>query len=92
MAEQRCPVEISRCPHALESAEIAVKKVFAILGVDVDVPKEVKEFQENLRFSADLRREHADRYKVTQSTIIALFIGVLASLLFSGFLGKISGG
>lgn len=44
------------CPHALESAELAVKKVFAILGVDIDVPKDVEEFRENLRFGATMRK------------------------------------
>lgn len=44
------------CPHAEESAKKAVKMVFAILGVDVDSPKEVEEFRENLRFGATLRR------------------------------------
>lgn len=44
------------CPHAEESAKKAVKMVFAILGVDVDSPKEVEEFRENLRFGASMRR------------------------------------
>ena len=34
------------CPHVAEAADTAVKKVFAILGVDVDVPKEVEQFRE----------------------------------------------
>ncbi len=44
------------CPHIAEAADTAVKKVFAILGVDVDVPKEVEQFRENLRFGASMRR------------------------------------
>lgn len=44
------------CPHAEESARKAVKMVFAILGVNVDEPKEVEEFRENLRFGASMRR------------------------------------
>ncbi len=44
------------CPHAEESARQAVKMVFAILGVNVDEPKEVEEFRENLRFGASLRK------------------------------------
>lgn len=43
-----------------KAADAAVKKVFAILGVDIDVPKDVEEFRENLRFGASLRRA-ADR-------------------------------
>lgn len=44
------------CPHVAEAADVAVKKVFAILGVDVDVPKEVEQFRDNLRFGATMRR------------------------------------
>ena len=53
--QEKCLSEES-CPHAEESARKAVKMVFAILGVDVDSPKEVEEFRENLRFGASLRR------------------------------------
>lgn len=38
------------------AADAAVKKVFAILGVDVDVPKEVAEFQAGLRFSMSIHK------------------------------------
>lgn len=47
---------ISECPHAADSAERAVKKVFAILGVDIESPREVEEFRQNLRFGASMRR------------------------------------
>jgi hypothetical protein len=33
-----------------EAADRAVKKVFAILGVNIDEPKEVEDFREDLRF------------------------------------------
>lgn len=39
-----------------QAADLAVKKVFSILGVDIDRPKEVEEFRENLRFGATMRR------------------------------------
>lgn len=58
------------CPHAEESAKKAVKMVFAILGVNVDEPKEVEEFRENLRFGASLRRA-ADRGWMAAVGIIA---------------------
>lgn len=51
-----CRQEAFNCPHARESAEMAVKKVFAILGVDIDKPSEVEEFRQNLRFGATMRR------------------------------------
>jgi uncharacterized protein (DUF697 family) len=50
-----CPADIKDCPHALRSAEIAVKRVFAIMGVDIDKPKDVQEFQQNLQFGATMR-------------------------------------
>jgi hypothetical protein len=39
-----------------EAADAAVKKVFAILGVDIDSPKEVAEFQATLRFSSTIHK------------------------------------
>ena len=39
-----------------EAADRAVKKVFAILGVDVDKPESVEEFREDLRFGRKLRK------------------------------------
>jgi len=53
--KQACSLPPEYCPHIKEAADEAVKKVFAILGVDVDVPKEVEQFRENLRFSANMR-------------------------------------
>ena len=71
-----CKASVS-CPHALESAEMAVKKVFAILGVDVDVPKDVEAFRENLRFGASLKRA-ADRG--TLAIIGAVAVAIMAAL------------
>lgn len=52
----QCPPDVRDCPHAEKSAELAVKRVFAILGVDVDDPAKLEEFRMNLRFGAGLRR------------------------------------
>jgi hypothetical protein len=41
---------------ANKSASLAVKKTFAILGVDVEEPKDLENFRRDLRFSSDLRR------------------------------------
>lgn len=46
----------STCEHAESAAKKAVKEVFAILGVDVDDPRQVKCFQEDLRFGEKLRK------------------------------------
>lgn len=38
------------------AAEQAVKKVFAILGVNIDCPESVEEFREDLRFGKKMRK------------------------------------
>jgi len=43
------------CVAATKSAKLAVKEVFALLGVNVDVPKEVEDFRKSLRFGDSLR-------------------------------------
>ena len=37
-------------PQCQNIADKSVKKVFAILGVDIDDPQQVEEFREDLRF------------------------------------------
>jgi hypothetical protein len=39
-----------------EAADLAVKKVFFILGVNVDDAKSVEDFREDLRFGRKLRK------------------------------------
>lgn len=54
-----------------DAAEHAVKKVFAILGVDVDKPESVEDFREDLRFGKKMR-------KFADHGLLA-FIGVVAA-------------
>ena len=74
------------CQHVKEAADEAVKKVFAILGVDVDVPKEVELFRENLRFGASMRRA-ADKGMlaiigtIAIAGLAALWAGVVSSIV-----------
>ena len=75
--KQGCSLPPEYCPHVAEAADTAVKKVFAILGVDVDVPKEVEQFRENLRFGANMRRA-ADKGML--AIIGAIAVGCLAAL------------
>lgn len=75
------------CPYAVDSAEIAVKKVFAILGVDVEVPKEVEEFRQNLRFGATMRRA-VDKGIMTAVGVI--FVSAVVGL-WSGIISKLGG-
>lgn len=55
-----------------EAARRAVKKVFAILGVDIDDPKEVEEFRKDLRFAADMRQYTKKGFMVFFTAIIGL--------------------
>lgn len=65
----------AKCPHAEAAAVAAVKKTFAILGVDVDRPDQVKEFQDSLRFGDKLRRRF-ERSILPVFFLILGFIGV----------------
>lgn len=71
-----------------EAAELAVKKVFAILGVDVDRPESVEEFREDLRFGRKMR-------KAADHGFLAL-IGVVAAAsmaaVWAGVVAKVKGG
>lgn len=39
-----------------EASDMAVRKVFAILGVDIEEPEQVASFQDDLRFGRRLRK------------------------------------
>jgi len=87
MAEEKqgCSGNVEHCPQVQQAAEDAVRKVFAILGVDVDVPKEVEEFRENLRFGASMRRA-ADKGMlaivgaIAIAGLAALWAGIVSSI------------
>lgn len=70
------------------AADRAVKKVFAILGVDIDRPESIEEFRADLRFGRKLR-------KIADHGTLA-FIGVvaaaLAAAIWAGVVSKLSGG
>jgi len=62
---------------AKQSAEIAVRKTFAILGVDIDNPREVETFRQDLRFGGMLRRA-AERGFI--ALVTAIVLGVVAAV------------
>jgi hypothetical protein len=81
--QQQCPVESAPgqpCPIASDAADCAVRKVFAILGVDIDVPKEVEDFRENLRFGAYMR-------KMVDRGGIAIFVTLCGIILVAALNG-----
>ena len=86
--KKACSLPPEYCPHVKEAADEAVKKVFAIMGVDVDVPKEVEQFRENLRFGASMRRA-ADNGML--AIIGAIAVGALAAL-WAGVVSSIVNG
>jgi hypothetical protein len=71
--KNECSAQQGECPQASQAADAAVKKVFAILGVDIDKPESVEEFREDLRFGKKLRR-------VADHSLLALFGVVMAGL------------
>lgn len=75
-------------PVAAEAAEHAVKKVFAILGVDIDRPESVEEFREDLRFGKRLRKASDHGMMV----IFALIAAGLGAAVWHGFLSMIKTG
>lgn len=77
-----------RCLNADEIAERAVKKVFAILGVDITKPEMVEEFRIGLRFSQSLRRA-TDKGALA---VFVLFCVGVAGLLWTGLLHSLGGG
>lgn len=73
------------CPYAEQAAERAVRKVFAVLGVDIDKPDQVEEFREDLRFGRNLRRDAkhgrlAIVGVICAAIMLAVWYGIKASL------------
>lgn len=89
MEEQPTCIPLTQpCPHALVAADLAVEKTFAIFGVDVNDPKQVKEFQASLWFSDRLR-------KISDKSVTAVVVATVVFLLSALGLGikqKIMGG
>ena len=83
--EHRCNLAESMSEDV---AELAVKKVFAILGVDIDRPESVEEFREDLRFGRKLR-------KVADHGMLAFFgvaAAALAAAVWAGIVSNLKGG
>lgn len=76
--ERRLPSD--KCQYSEESAKKAVRDVFAILGVDVNRPEQIREFQDSLRFGDRLR-------KTADKGMIAFLVSVMSLLGTALFLG-----
>jgi len=66
------------------AADHAVKKTFAILGVDVDDPESIEEFRQDLRFGKRMRKmsDHG------QLALAAMFFVGLGWAVFEGIRSK----
>lgn len=67
------PGQDDECKFAEQSAEKAVRKTFAILGVNLDEPREVKAFQQSLNFGDTLRR-------IADKSMLAFIVALVISL------------
>ena len=79
------------CPEntmCQEAADRAVKKVFAILGVDVDKPESVEEFRADLRFGKRLRKA-ADHGTLALIGVVAVGF---AAAVWAGIVSNVRGG
>lgn len=74
--------------YSEDVARRAVKQVFAILGIDVDNPKEVEEFRKDLRFGQSMRQA-ADKGMLSLVGVVA---AAMVYALFAGISAKIYGG
>ena len=87
-----CPEHELMCEKAEHAAEAAAdqagKKVFAILGVDIDKPESVEEFREDLRFGKRMRR-WGDRGMLT---IVSAMFAAIAYAAWSGIVKAVKGG
>jgi hypothetical protein len=65
-----------------------VKKVFAILGVDIEKPESVEEFREDLRFGKRMRKA-ADHGFLA---LVGLVVIGLGAAVWAGIVSKVGGG
>lgn len=70
-----------------EAADLAVKKVFFLLGVDVDNAASVESFREDLRFGRRLRLLANNGV----AGIIGLLVLGLMTALYSGIISSLKG-
>lgn len=71
---------------AEHAADRAVRKVFAILGVDIDSPREVEEFRKSLRWSDSMRRMADHGW----FAVVALIAVAMAAALWQGLAWALS--
>ena len=83
--EKCSPPTEDRCKYSEAAARLAVKQVFAILGVDVDDPSEVEEFRKDLRFG-QMMRKASDKGFIA---VVVLACTAIAIATWAGITAKI---
>lgn len=68
-------------------SEKAVRKVFAILGVDIDKPEHIEEFREDLRFGRRVRKmaDHATL------AAVGILVVALGAAVWTGIVSLVAG-
>ena len=75
------------CKQSEDAADRAVKKVFAILGVDINNPESVEAFREDLRFGKRMRKAVGHG----QLVMVAAFVTGLCYVFVDGLVGLFRG-
>jgi len=83
--EKRIPVGSSHQDRLVyqEVVDIAAKKFFAIIGVDIEKPESVEEFREDLRFSRKLRRAANHGFLVFVGLVVAGIVTIIGAGILS---------
>ena len=78
-----CPIKDhdheTGCIFAQKAADQAVKKTFAIMGVDVDKPEQVESFRESLRFGDKIRKAADKGFLTFVSAVVFLILAALVT-------------
>lgn len=85
--KHHCDQHGDHCPYASDAADTAVRKVFAILGVDIENPESIERFREDLRFGGKMRRA-ADHGMLA---VVGLIVVALGAAMWAGIVTKIKG-
>lgn len=86
MTQYQCegPSKEDTCKYSEQAADNAVKRVFAILGVDVEDPESVERFRDSLRFGKAMHQA-ASKGAVA---FISAFGGVLCYFIVELITGR----
>ena len=77
---EKCSQE-TPCPQATAAADLAVKRMFGIIGVDVDNPEKVEQFREELRFNRQVKKMSDRAIFVAIGTLVATGLAIIAGKL-----------